>query len=96
MEGRDGFESLSPSRRASSVGFDVFLKIKCLFSTTPEANLKRVVKSHQTLVPRAPDTRGASSQFYLANEEHFVKFLHAAHGQHMKPFLLFASATLKK
>jgi hypothetical protein len=37
LSGRVGFEILSPSRRACSAGFSAFVEVKCIFSTTPEA-----------------------------------------------------------
>jgi hypothetical protein len=36
LSGRDGFEVLSPSRRASSAGFAIFVEVKYIFFTTPE------------------------------------------------------------
>jgi hypothetical protein len=41
LRGREGFEFLSPSRRAYEVGFGTFVKVKCLFFTAPEAKKRR-------------------------------------------------------
>jgi hypothetical protein len=37
LSGREGFGFLSPSRRACEAGFNAFVEVKRLFSTTPEA-----------------------------------------------------------
>jgi hypothetical protein len=49
--GREEFVFLSPSHRACSAGFDVFVEVKRLFSTAPEAKFR-------TLAPESPDASG--------------------------------------
>jgi hypothetical protein len=41
LSGREGFGSLSPSRRACEAGFSAFREMKCLFSTAPDTKKRR-------------------------------------------------------
>jgi hypothetical protein len=41
LSGREGFEFLSPSRRACEAGFGAFVEVKRLFSTMPNAKKRR-------------------------------------------------------
>ena len=44
MRGKRGFGILSPSHRACSMGFGVFVEIKCLFSIAPEESFREVAE----------------------------------------------------
>jgi hypothetical protein len=65
LSGREGFEFLSPSRRACEAGFSAFLEIKRLFSTAPEAKKWRR-KEATGVIGRGPSTTDAFGQFNAA------------------------------
>jgi len=72
--GREGFGFLSPSRRASSAGFNAFEKMKLIFSIAPVDSLEKLWEcfhwknTHRTLAMEASDTGSASGALWKLSE----------------------------